>query len=309
VATEWALVALACLVLLRLGPISAGGFDGAAGWARAGSTCLLVAAVVLTWARPGSTARPWPLVPTGLAVLAAGLVLQSLAREWTVSAAGVAVGAGLAVVAVAVREGGAAEGGGAAPVPGTRVAGVVLVLLPSSAAVVALLGVLDGRRAEPAALLGIVGLGVLAAAHGHLLTVEARAQARDLSLAEVAMRHRAFHDDLTGLANRALFLDRLTHALDLHRRHRLPVSVLYCDLDGFKEVNDRYGHQAGDDLLVAVADRLRQALRPEDTLARLAATSSCCCWSTAAGRRWWRTGCTSCCASPSGWGETCAASG
>ena len=85
---------------------------------------------------------------------------------------------------------------------------------------------------------------------------------------EVELNHRAFHDTLTGLANRALFLDRLSHAMDRGDRQADPVAVLFLDLDDFKTVNDSLGHPAGDRLLVAVAERLRQATRPGDTVAR-----------------------------------------
>ena len=80
---------------------------------------------------------------------------------------------------------------------------------------------------------------------------------------------QAFHDGLTGLANRSLFTNRLGHALELHRRDLRTVSVLFLDLDDFKLVNDSLGHASGDELLIRVADRLRGALRPGDTLARL----------------------------------------
>ncbi len=86
------------------------------------------------------------------------------------------------------------------------------------------------------------------------------------------MTHLARHDPLTGLANRTVFTDRLDHALEL-RRDRAhadkQVGILYCDLDGFKAVNDRRGHDVGDGLLSAVADRIAACLRPGDTAARL----------------------------------------
>jgi diguanylate cyclase (GGDEF)-like protein len=81
-------------------------------------------------------------------------------------------------------------------------------------------------------------------------------------------RHRAMHDSLTGLPNRALFIDRLAHALASARRRRTGVAVLFLDLDNFKVVNDSLGHTAGDDLLLAVGGRLRETLRRSDTIAR-----------------------------------------
>ncbi len=83
------------------------------------------------------------------------------------------------------------------------------------------------------------------------------------------LKHQAFHDSLTDLANRALFVDRVEHALDLAGRAGHGVAVLFIDLDDFKTVNDSLGHPAGDELLVAVAGRLREVLRRVDTAARL----------------------------------------
>jgi diguanylate cyclase (GGDEF)-like protein len=83
------------------------------------------------------------------------------------------------------------------------------------------------------------------------------------------LRHQALHDPLTALPNRTLFLDRVRHAVDTAGRTRVWPAVLYLDLDGFKPVNDNFGHEAGDVLLRTVADRLRGCLRPADTAARM----------------------------------------
>jgi diguanylate cyclase (GGDEF)-like protein len=86
---------------------------------------------------------------------------------------------------------------------------------------------------------------------------------------EERTRHEAVHDPLTGLANRTLLRDRLEHALARSGRERGATAVLFIDLDNFKQVNDTYGHAAGDAVLVETARRLQTAVRPGDTIARL----------------------------------------
>ncbi len=98
------------------------------------------------------------------------------------------------------------------------------------------------------------------------------AQVHDITAARAAqakLQHQALHDPLTGLANRDLLMDRLAHALARSTRSGQQTLVMFCDLDHFKEVNDSLGHEAGDLVLVTVADRLQAAVRPGDTVARL----------------------------------------
>ncbi|GEN79835.1 GGDEF domain-containing protein [Actinotalea fermentans] len=91
----------------------------------------------------------------------------------------------------------------------------------------------------------------------------------ELAAATRELRHRALHDDLTGLSNRAAFWDRLDHRMHLASNRSAGFAVLFLDLDDFKRVNDTYGHAAGDELLVTVADRISAALRAGDTAARV----------------------------------------
>ncbi|HYM57408.1 MAG TPA: PAS domain S-box protein [Solirubrobacteraceae bacterium] len=85
---------------------------------------------------------------------------------------------------------------------------------------------------------------------------------------EAQLLHQAVHDPLTGLPNRILFFDRLDHAIIRMRRGPAPLAVLFLDFDGFKAVNDRFGHEGGDEALRRAADRVSRALRAEDTVGR-----------------------------------------
>jgi diguanylate cyclase (GGDEF)-like protein len=90
-------------------------------------------------------------------------------------------------------------------------------------------------------------------------------------MAEQELAHEAAHDPLTGLANRSLFADRLTAALTGRRSQvtATQVGVMFLDADGFKQINDTYGHEAGDEALLTIGHRLRSHVRPQDTVARL----------------------------------------
>jgi diguanylate cyclase (GGDEF)-like protein/PAS domain S-box-containing protein len=101
---------------------------------------------------------------------------------------------------------------------------------------------------------------------GVVLTLQDMTAAHDLAR---TLAHRAHHDALTGLPNRLLLQDRLQQALRLARRQHQPLALMFMDLDHFKQINDRHGHDAGDELLKAVAQRVRGAVRASDTVCRL----------------------------------------
>jgi diguanylate cyclase (GGDEF)-like protein len=115
----------------------------------------------------------------------------------------------------------------------------------------------------------MVARQVVSARDNHLLNRQLGSTLDSLREREAELEYQAFHDSLTGLANRALLEDRTVHALAHQDRSGEPMALIYIDLDGFKKVNDELGHHAGDQLLVEVADRLTGCARTTDTVARL----------------------------------------
>jgi diguanylate cyclase (GGDEF)-like protein len=99
--------------------------------------------------------------------------------------------------------------------------------------------------------------------------LEVRLLYKQLEQSNRALESMALHDALTGLPNRRLLMDRLSSAIAHARRNKSAMAVMYLDLDGFKQINDTFGHAAGDTLLSMVAARLVAAVRQEDTVARL----------------------------------------
>jgi len=144
-------------------------------------------------------------------------------------------------------------------------------ILPYLPLCIALIVVGSQRLAQEAdrataLLVIIIFIGVLL--RQYVTIRENVALTRILENRELELQRQAFEDGLTGLPNRALFSDRVTHALEQHRRSLRPLSLLFVDLDDFKVVNDTLGHPVGDELVIRVAERLRGTIRAGDTVAR-----------------------------------------
>ncbi|MEV8506117.1 EAL domain-containing protein [Actinoplanes sp. NPDC051475] len=125
-----------------------------------------------------------------------------------------------------------------------------------------------GQLTAYEAYLGWLVLGLVVARQMFTIVDNTVLLAR-VSEGQQELHHLAYHDPLTGLANRALFQERLVLALDAYRYRRVPVALLFADLDDFKLINDGFGHAMGDRLLRIVGDRLRAAVGPGDLVARL----------------------------------------
>jgi len=126
----------------------------------------------------------------------------------------------------------------------------------------------DGRTLAVVGLLGLEPGAPIARSPVRDSVLSLVTVAIERSIDERRLAHQATHDSLTGVGNRAALLDRLTLALARARRTGRQVAVLFCDLDSFKAVNDRHGHDRGDRLLVEVSSRISRAVRPSDTVCR-----------------------------------------
>lgn len=133
----------------------------------------------------------------------------------------------------------------------------------------------NGLRGDSLGMLVLVGAGALMVMTMFTSALDARMQsqtarlARSLQVANDELKHSAFRDPLTGLCNRLVLEDRLDHAVVRAERHGGRIAVLFVDLDGFKPINDSFGHTAGDAVLQEVAARLRALTREGDTVARI----------------------------------------
>jgi diguanylate cyclase (GGDEF)-like protein len=239
------------------------------------SDVLLIVLALLNLTRVRRARRPLVLVAVGLLSLSVSdstfAYLQSVSSyEGGLVDLGWVFGFLFLCLAATIGETGE---GVAAPQPGRRRAvpsAAYLPYLPVAGALISSLVVtLAGQPLGGAEVATATVIIALLLVRQQLALRENTRLADALAAREAMLRHQAFHDGLTGLANRALFRDRLEHALVLHARTRHPLALVFLDLDDFKVVNDTLGHGAGDELLVRVAERLTGALRGGDTVARL----------------------------------------
>jgi diguanylate cyclase (GGDEF)-like protein len=235
---------------------------------------LILSLAIMALCRPQADRRQLVLLSVAMTAMAVAdssfAYLNAVGRYSTGSLTDIGWVAAFLLLALAGVDAGARRVAAPTTLTGRAATATMLPYLPLLAAA-ATLGVrhAQGHRLDGPELAGIsVGL-VLVLTRQYLTVRENRALLLVVAAREAQLHDQAFHDPLTGLANRALFINRADHALELHGRDLRPVSVLFVDLDDFKTINDTMGHAAGDEVLIRVADRLRGALRNGDTLARL----------------------------------------
>ncbi|MEU8233928.1 EAL domain-containing protein [Actinoplanes sp. NPDC048967] len=237
---------------------------------------LLIAVMVmlLLATRPASRAARVPLRLTALAMLALGVsdtlrLLQLSSGALTpVESAGYLLGPALLALA-AISNPGLAD----PSLDEQAEAEWLHLLLPyvpvvATGVVIAVRTGTGGQLTSYEAYLGWLGLGLVVARQMFTIVDNTVLLAR-VSEGQQRLHHQAYHDSLTGLANRALFRERLVLALDAYRHRGVPVALLFADLDDFKLINDSFGHAMGDRLLRAIGDRLVAAVGPGALVARL----------------------------------------
>jgi len=235
---------------------------------------LFTMVLLLLLTRPGSPAARLPLHLVGVAL--AGFVVSDSVRLirlgdgplTPLESAGYLIGCGFVALAAAssppVRE------ASVEPVAERDWLHLLLPYVPVTATgIVIAVSTGAGNPLSPfEAYLGWLGLGLVVARQ--MFTIVDNTVLLDrVSEGQQRLHHQAYHDPLTGLANRALFRERLVLALDAHRHRGRELAVLFADLDDFKLVNDSFGHAMGDRVLRAIAERLQACVSPDDLVARL----------------------------------------
>lgn len=231
---------------------------------------LVIALAFYRVSRPTRHRSPLLLLATGIALIALADAAVVLFTGWL---ADVGFVAGFLFLAYAGTAAGrlleSDRAAGNSPPPSQTPGATMLPYLPLAVAIVVTTVRTMSDEAISPLEPSVIAVAIAAVLLRQYLTVqENRGLLDEVAQRQDQLRRQAFEDQLTGLANRALFTDRVAHALDLHRRDLRPLGLLFCDLDDFKAVNDTLGHAAGDQMLVRVAERLRGALREGDTLAR-----------------------------------------
>ncbi|WP_246595307.1 putative bifunctional diguanylate cyclase/phosphodiesterase [Actinoplanes auranticolor] len=235
---------------------------------------IAVMVVLLLATRPASRAARVPLRLTALAMLALGVsdtlrLLQLSSGVLTpVESAGYLLGPALLALAAISN-----PGLGEPSLDEHAEAEWLHLLLPyvpvvATGVVIAVRTGTGGQLTSYEAYLGWLGLGLVVARQMFTIVDNTVLLAR-VSEGQQRLHHQAYHDSLTGLANRALFRERLVLALDAYRHRGVPVALLFADLDDFKLINDSFGHAMGDRLLRAIGDRLVAAAGPGALVARL----------------------------------------
>ena len=237
---------------------------------------LLVAVMVvlLLITRPASRAAGVPLHLTALALLALGvsdtlrLLHLSTGVLSPVESAGYLLGP--ALLGLAALSNPALGDPGAEDQAAADWLHLLLPYVPvvATGVVIAVRTSTGGQLTSYEAYLGWLGLGLVVARQMFTIVDNTVLLAR-VSEGQQRLHHQAYHDPLTGLANRALFRERLVLALDAWRHRGVPVALLFADLDDFKLINDSFGHAMGDRLLRAIGDRLVTAAGPGALVARL----------------------------------------
>ena len=215
--------------------------------------------LALTELRPGNRRMPGLFV---LGLGAVGVADLRLADQGTADSGGWLVGFAAVAAGASIYRGTTRR----TSVPSTAAWLAYAPYLPLAAAAATVTAQALGTGAVPdPELAGMVLVVALVLLRQFLVLAENRTLVTRLAARERELVHQALHCPLTGLGNRSLLNTRLQEALD----RGSGLALLFCDLDDFKRVNDTLGHQAGDELLIRVADRLRTTLRPEDTIIRL----------------------------------------
>ncbi|HYF92152.1 MAG TPA: EAL domain-containing protein [Symbiobacteriaceae bacterium] len=233
-----------------------------------------IAATLQAW--PGRLARTGRWIAAGLLTTLMGDLAYSLLQTHGQYRAGAWPDtlwiAAQAMIAMGARGAWLVETGLQAPPAEKAVRPWYGQLLPYGALMVAFGALLSAGILDAAGLSMVAGVLVVTVTvisrQAAVLWENSRLLATGAALTE-RLAHQAYHDALTGLANRTLFYERLKSALVNHRRTGSPLGVLFLDLDGFKTVNDSLGHQAGDRLIMAVAGRLLRVTGSGTTVARL----------------------------------------